>query len=53
MAQHFLLSKSANTLSPASVFQMKDDVAEMTFRRIRWADTDGAPVCPHCGGGRL
>jgi transposase-like protein len=50
MAQHFLLSKSANTLSPASVFQMKDDVAEMTFRRIRWADTDGAPVCPHCGG---
>ena len=20
------------------------------FRRIRWADTDGEPVCPHCGG---
>src|SRR3954447_3570377 len=30
---------------------MKDADAEMTFRCIRWADTDGAPVCPHCGGG--
>lgn len=50
MAQHFLLSKAAKTLSLASIFQMKDEEAEMTFRRIRWADTDGAPVCPHCGG---
>lgn len=50
MAQHFLLSKSAKTLSLASVFQMKDEEAETTFRRIRWADTDGQPVCPHCGG---
>src|SRR6185437_7563488 len=22
----------------------------MAFRRVRWADTDGKPVCPHCGG---
>jgi transposase-like protein len=50
MAQHFLLSKAAKTLSLASVFQMKDEEAEMAFRRIRWADTDGQPVCPHCGG---
>lgn len=50
MAQHFLLSKAAKTLSLAQVFQMKDADAEMTFRRIRWADTDGEPVCPHCGG---
>jgi transposase-like protein len=50
MAQHFLLSKSAKTLSLASIFQMKDEEAEMAFRRVRWADTDGAPVCPHCGG---
>lgn len=49
MAQHFLLSRAAKTLSLASVFSMKDADAEMTFRRIRWADTDGAPVCPHCG----
>jgi transposase-like protein len=50
MAQHFLLSKAAKTLSLASVFTMKDAEAEMTFRRIRWADTNGEPVCPHCGG---
>ncbi len=50
MAQHFLLSSAAKTLSLASVFTMKDDQAEMTFRRIRWHETDGQPVCPHCGG---
>lgn len=50
MAQHFLLSKAAKTLSLAQVFQMKDAEAETTFRRIRWADTNGELVCPHCGG---
>ena len=50
MAQHFLLSRAAKTLSLATVFTMKDAEAEMAFRRIRWADTDGEPVCPHCGG---
>jgi transposase-like protein len=50
MAQHFLLSERAKTLSLASVFTMKDGDAEMTFRRIRWNETDGQPVCPHCGG---
>src|SRR3954469_22942243 len=50
MAQHFLLSKSAKTLSLARVFQMKDEEAETAFRRIRWADTEGHPVCSHCGG---
>ena len=50
MAQHFLLSKAAKTLSLATIFTMKDEDAEMTFRRIRWADTEGEPVCPHCGG---
>jgi transposase-like protein len=50
MAQHFLLSKAAKTLSLAHVFTMKDEEAEMTFRRVRWPDTDGQPVCPHCGG---
>jgi transposase-like protein len=50
MAQHFLLSKAAKTLSLAAVFTMKDADAEMAFRRIRWHETDGAPVCPHCGG---
>jgi transposase-like protein len=50
MAQHFLLSAAAKSLSLASVFTMKDADAEMAFRRIRWADTNGEPVCPHCGG---
>ena len=50
MAQHFLLSRAAKSLSLASIFTMKDEEAEMAFRRVRWADTDGAPVCPHCGG---
>ncbi len=50
MAQHFLLSKSAKTFSLATVFRMTDREAETTFRNIRWADTAGASVCPHCGG---
>ncbi len=49
MALHFLLTKAAKTLSLAAVFTMKDEEAEATFRRIRWADTNGDPVCPHCG----
>jgi transposase-like protein len=49
MAQHFLLSRSAKTLSLATVFTMKDEEAEARFRAIRWADTNGEPVCPHCG----
>jgi len=50
VAQHFLLSAAAKTLSLAAVFTMKDEEAEMTFRRIRWHETEGQPVCPHCGG---
>src|SRR4030081_1593106 len=49
MAQHFLLSKAAKTLSLAQVFRMTDAEAETTFKMIRWADTNGAPVCPSCG----
>lgn len=50
VAQHFLLSREAKTLSLASVFRMTDAEAETMFRKLRWADTDGAPVCAHCGG---
>src|SRR2546427_12038474 len=28
---------------------MTDAEAETTFRIIRWADTNGTPVCPSCG----
>jgi transposase-like protein len=49
MPQHFLLSKAAKTLSLASVFRMSDAEAETTFRAVRWPDTNGEAVCPHCG----
>jgi transposase-like protein len=48
--QHFLLSRRAKTLSLATVFRMTDAQAEDAFRRVRWPETDGAPVCPVCGG---
>jgi transposase-like protein len=48
--QHFLLSRPAKTLSLAQVFRMSDAEAEAMFCKVRWADTQGASVCPHCGG---
>ncbi len=49
MAQHFLHSPAAKTLSLAKILRMSDQDAETAFRAIRWADTDGEPVCPECG----
>ncbi len=49
MAQHFLLSTGARTLTLAKVLRMTDKAAEKAFRSIRWASTDGEPVCPECG----
>ena len=48
MSQHFLLSSKAKTLSLAMVLRMSDEEAEKAFITIRWAHTDGRPVCPHC-----
>lgn len=48
MSQHFLLSRSAKTLSLAQVFRMTDAEAEAAFRGIRWHATAGQSVCPHC-----
>jgi transposase-like protein len=50
MAQHFLLSRQAKTLTLAKVFRMSDAEAETMFRLVRWPETEGAAVCPHCGG---
>lgn len=50
MAQHFLQSSAAKTLSLAQVFRMTDDQAETMFRKVRWTETNGEAVCPHCGG---
>jgi transposase-like protein len=50
MAIHFLQSKAAKTLSLAHVFRMSEKEAEAAFRKVRWHETDGEPVCPSCGG---
>ena len=49
MAQHFLLSKEARTLSLKAIYKGGEDAARETFKRIRWAETNGEPVCPVCG----
>src|SRR6202521_2660220 len=50
MSQHFLLSRAAKSLSLATVFRMSDAEAETAFRKVRWPETDGAAICPKCGG---
>lgn len=47
--QHFLLSSGARTLSLAKVMRLSDEEAFETFKAIRWAATDGDPVCAKCG----
>jgi len=49
MAQHFLLSAQARTLSLKSIYRMSEDQAYKVFCNIRWHETDGVPVCPRCG----
>lgn len=49
MSQHFLLSPAAKTLSLVKVMRMSDEEARAAFRKIRWTETDGEPVCPECG----
>ncbi len=48
MAQHFLLSRRAKTLTLAEVFRMTDAEAETAMMNIRWAENNGEPVCSHC-----
>src|SRR4051794_6960473 len=50
MAQHFLLSAAARSLSAAKVMRMSDGGVVNVFLRLRWPETDGKPVCPGCGG---
>ncbi len=49
MSPNFLLSAQARTRSPwGKVLRMTDAQAETAFVGLRWAATDGKPVCPHC-----
>jgi len=50
MAQHFLLSACARTLSLKAIYVGGEEKAYAAFRKLRWPMTDGEPVCPHCGG---
>lgn len=49
MAQHFLLSAKARTLSLAKVMRLSDEEAFVEFKAIRWENNDGEAVCPRCG----
>ncbi len=48
MAQHFLLTAAARTLSLGAILRMTDDEAQARFEAIRFADNGGAALCPRC-----
>ena len=50
MAQHFLLSPQARTLTLRQVLAVSEEEAYERFKALRWPATNGAPVCPACGG---
>lgn len=48
MAQHFLLSAKARTLSVRKVFEMTEADAFNFFKKMRWGDREEVS-CPRCG----
>jgi len=48
MAQHFLMSAKARTISPRTALAMSDDEARTKFAEMRWGNAT-VQVCPHCG----
>src|ERR1700694_2499548 len=48
LSQLFLLSSKARLLNLAKVARLSDEEAYQTFKLVRWAATDGQPVCPRC-----
>ena len=49
MAQHFLISSAARSLSLRDIYTGGEERAFETFCAMRWAETDGEPVCSKCG----
>jgi transposase-like protein len=49
MAQHFLLSAKARTLSLKAIYQDGEEAAYLKFCELRWPETNGEPNCPECG----
>lgn len=51
MSPNFLKTAAARTLSLATVFRMTDNQAFEAFKALRrWPESNGAPICPRCGG---
>ncbi len=48
MAQHFLLSAKARTLSVRKVMELSNSEAFTVFKELRWGTGDEV-VCPVCG----
>jgi transposase-like protein len=53
MAQHFLLSTQARTLSLAKVLRLSDEEAYAAFKAIRFSQNGGDAFCPKCGSTSL
>ena len=49
MAQHFLLTAAARTLSLKAIFRMSDAEAHAAFTAIRFSQNKGEAFCPRCG----
>jgi transposase-like protein len=49
LAQNFLLSAAARTLSLKTIYAEGEEAAYRRFCALRWPETDGAPICPACG----
>ncbi len=49
MAQHFLLSTKARTLSLAQVMRLSDDEAYAALKAIRFTENNGEAFCQKCG----
>lgn len=49
MAQHFLLSSQARSLSLVDLIKLSDDQAHELFKTLRWGKSDNDMVCPTCG----
>ena len=49
MAQHFLLSAAARTLSLRSIYKDGEEAAYAKFCEMRWPETNGEAICPDCG----
>ena len=48
MAQHFLLTADARSLSPLAIARLSDDKAHAMLCELRWGSRE-IVVCPKCG----